>query len=208
MLTFHQFEKSYKGRTILSISDQQLAPGLYHLKGQNGAGKTTLIKSIAGLIPFKGSITLMEVPNDLKHQQAYRKLVSFAPAEPVYPGFMKGSDLIRLHQDLRNESSEKDQELIQKLGIDRFQDQQIMTYSSGMLKKLSLALAFIGGPKLIILDEPMNALDTASVQLLEPIIAQYQQAGSSFLITSHQDFDWAQNQYTTLSIQNAQLSVA
>ncbi|MDW3195517.1 MAG: ATP-binding cassette domain-containing protein [Cytophagales bacterium] len=208
MLAFYQFEKSYQGRTILNIPDQQLSPGLYHLKGQNGAGKTTLIKSIAGLIPFKGSIKLMDVPNDLKHQQAYRKLVSFAPAEPVYPGFMKGIDLIRIHQELRNTTPEKDQELIQKLGVDRFQDQHILGYSSGMLKKLSLILAFIGSPKLIILDEPMNALDTEAVQLLEPFIAQYQLAGSSFLITSHQDFHWVQHPYATLSIQNAQLAVA
>lgn len=207
MLAFHQFEKSYQGRTIIGIPDETLTSGVYHLKGQNGSGKTTLIKCIAGLIPFQGSIELLQIPNDLKHQQAYRKLVSFSPSEPEYPGFMKGSDLIKLHQDLRNTSREEDQVLIEKLGVDQFQHQEIMSYSSGMIKKLSLVLAFIGSPKLIILDEPLNALDADSTNLIEPLINQYRLAGSTFVLTSHQDLSWEHDPYTVLSIENAQLNV-
>ena len=207
MLAFHQFEKQYQGRTILNIRDQSLSQGLYHLKGRNGAGKTTLIKCIAGLIPFKGDITLLQVPNDLKHQKAYRQLVSFAPSEPEYPEFMKGSDLIKLYQELRNATPEEDQILVETLGVKQFQHQEIMSYSSGMIKKLSLVLAFIGSPKLIILDEPLNALDTESVHLIRPLIRRYQNNGSSLILTSHQDFDWKDDQYTELAIQDAQLHV-
>ncbi len=206
MLAFHQYQKSYKGVPIVDIPDENLPEGLYHLKGQNGSGKTTLIKSIAGLIPFQGRIELLGVYNTLKHQQAYRKLVSFAPSEPNYPGFMKGIDLISLHQDLRNTTPKEDETLIQRLGVDQFQHQEIMSYSSGMIKKLSLVLAFIGAPKLIILDEPLNALDTDATAILDPLINQYHQNGSSFILTSHQDFHWGQNTYTKLSITNAQLS--
>lgn len=208
MLAFHQFEKAYQGKTIIQIPDHELTAGLYHLKGQNGSGKTTLIKSIAGLIPFKGKMELHKVPNNLKHQKEYRQLVSFAPSEPNYPGFLKGSDLIRLHQELRNTTPQDDQELIQKLGVNEYQDQPIMGYSSGMIKKLSLVLAFIGSPKLIILDEPLNALDQAAAQLLEPTISKYEKKGSSFILTSHQDFSWKENQYTELIIDDTELKVA
>jgi ABC-2 type transport system ATP-binding protein len=208
MLAFHQFEKSYEGRSIINIPDLTLKQGLYHLKGQNGSGKTTLIKSIAGLIPFKGRMELLQTPNTLKHQQAYRQLVSFAPSEPDYPGFMTGNDLIKLHSDLRNTSSERDQQLIKKLGVDQYEHHQIMSYSSGMIKKLSLVLAFIGTPKLIILDEPLNALDAEAASLLEPIIAEYAQIGSSFILTSHHDFKWEQNDYHGLTIKDAQLTLA
>lgn len=207
MLAFHQFEKSYQGRTIIRIPDLELVPGLYHLKGHNGSGKTTLIKSIAGLIPFRGNMKLLKVPNTLKHQKAYRQLVSFAPSEPNYPGFLKGIDLIKLHQDLRDTTHQTDQQLIQKLGIDTYQYQPIMSYSSGMTKKLSLVLAFIGSPKLIILDEPLNALDQTATELIEPIIAQYAAAGSSIIMTSHQDIGWKQNRYTELIIHDSQLTV-
>ncbi len=207
MLAFNQFEKSYQGRTIISIPDRSLTPGVYHLKGQNGSGKTTLIKCIAGLIPFQGNIELLHTPNNLKHQRAYRQLVSFAPSEPDYPGFMKGSDLIRLHQDLRKSSPKEDQQLIEKLGVDQFQHQEIMSYSSGMIKKLCLVLAFIGQPKLIILDEPLNALDAYATSLIDPLIDQYQKAGSSFILTSHQDFNWGKNQCKQISVEDAQLKV-
>lgn len=208
MLVFQQFEKSYLGRSIISIPDQSLESGIYHLKGQNGSGKTTLIKCIAGLIPFQGSIELLSVPNNLKHQRTYRQLVSFAPSEPEYPGFMKGSDLIQLHQNLRNTTAETDLKLIEKLGVDQFQHQEIMSYSSGMIKKLSLVLAFIGSPKLIILDEPLNALDADSVTLLDPMIEDYRKKGCSFMLTSHQDIHWNGSQYTELLINDSKLTVA
>ena len=63
---------------------------------------------------------------------------------------------------------------------------KLNTYSSGMLKKLSLLVAFVGDPKLVLLDEPFITLDTDAVSALDQIIANCYQNGVSFLISSHQ----------------------
>ena len=63
------------------------------------------------------------------------------------------------------------------------------SYSSGMLKKLSLVLAFIGNPVLILLDEPFITLDMDAVRGLQQLIEQKQAAGVSFCISSHQDLE-------------------
>lgn len=206
MLAFHQFEKSYNGRKVVSIPELHLSPGLYHLIGQNGSGKTTLIKSIAGLIPFHGNITLHDIPCTIKYQRAYRKLVSFTPSEPSFPNFMKGIDLIQLHQNLRGVNQELDHNMMEVLGVYEFRNQEIMGYSSGMIKKLALALAFLGAPKLIILDEPLNALDKEAAERLLPVISSYENSGSSFIITSHQAFDWGPNNRKQLSIIDSQIT--
>ena len=63
------------------------------------------------------------------------------------------------------------------------------TYSSGMLKKLSLVLAFIGHPKLILLDEPLVTIDKESVPILYSLVKKYSDEGVSFIFTSHQAFE-------------------
>ena len=63
------------------------------------------------------------------------------------------------------------------------------TYSSGMLKKLSLALAFLGEPKVIMLDEPLITIDDRAVECMYDLIRQYHAQGVTFLLSSHQDFE-------------------
>ena len=69
--------------------------------------------------------------------------------------------------------------------------QTISTYSSGMLKKLSLVLAFIGQPELILLDEPLITIDNDSLQVLYSwIVEKHQKEGTSFLLASHQALEY------------------
>ncbi|MEN9569836.1 MAG: hypothetical protein RL172_1067 [Bacteroidota bacterium] len=185
MLSISDFSKTYPGCTapVLSIPSLQLQPGIYWLYGQNGSGKTSLVKSIAGLLPFKGSIAVNNI--DIHRQRmAYTRLVNYAEAEPLYPPFVTGNDLLSFYHQTKK--GQLPQAFIQAIGLDKFSAQKISTYSSGMIKKLSLALAFTGNPALILLDEPLIALDTDAVEQLQQTIKQYLQAGVSFLITSHQ----------------------
>jgi len=74
--------------------------------------------------------------------------------------------------------------------VKSFAGYKIGTYSSGMVKKLSLALAFIGEPALLLLDEPLVTVDQASVDFIYTLIEEYfQTKKATFLITSHQSFD-------------------
>jgi len=185
MLGLHQYKKNYSGRTILQVDHLQLSPGIYWVKGENGAGKTTLFKSIAGLIPFEGRIEVNGI-SLRKQRSAYTKIVSFAEAEPVYPGFLSGSELLNFYKQTKGGKTPAMQALAKSLSVEGYLPNKVATYSSGMLKKLSLLLAFTGKPAWILLDEPFITLDVDAVAALHTIIMQQHRQGVSFLISSHQ----------------------
>jgi len=188
MLSIRHFKKTYPGtdEPVLSISSLQLAQGIYRIKGENGSGKTSLIKSMAGLIPFDG---LLEVDglNIKTNRMAYTRAVNYAEAEPLYPAFLSGKELINFYHSTKG--GPLPTALTGQLGLDKFSGNKTAVYSSGMMKKLSLVLAFIGQPKLILLDEPLIALDVAAVDVLQHTIASFSRQGVSFIITSHQPFE-------------------
>jgi len=188
MLSIKNFSKKYISNTspVLSITHCEIEAGIYWIKGENGSGKTSLLKSIAGLIPFEGSISV-EGLDIRSNRMAYAQKVNYAEAEPLYPPFLSGQELIDFYKATKAGSFPG--ALFKDLGIEKFVRQKTSTYSSGMLKKLSLVLAFIGKPTLILLDEPLIALDVSAVDVLQAAIAQYSLAGVSFLITSHQLFN-------------------
>ena len=188
MLTFSQFQKKYPGnpKPVLSINDKTLTDGIYWIKGENGSGKTSLMKSIAGLLPFDGGIKVNDL-SLLANRMAYTKIVNYAEAEPQYPAFLTGKELIDFYVATKNGAFPF--ELHKALGVEKFMHNKTGIYSSGMLKKLSLVLAFIGNPALILLDEPLIALDVNAVQALQNCIVDYRKVGVSFILTSHQQID-------------------
>ncbi|HYH14101.1 MAG TPA: ABC transporter ATP-binding protein [Flavisolibacter sp.] len=187
MLQFTQFEKRYSSEPVISIPKLSLKEGIYWLQGENGAGKTTLLKTIAGLIPFSGKIEVNDI-NIRNQRTQYRMLVNWADAEPLYPDFLTGIDLVSFYQQTKHADQTQIHQLIQAFGIDKYYHQKVSTYSSGMTKKLSLVLAFIGAPKWILLDEPLITLDTTAIATCLSLIHKCHQKGVSFLITSHQSF--------------------
>lgn len=187
MIRLTNYRKSYNNNLVLALPDLKLEHKLYWLKGENGIGKTTLLKSIAGIIPFEGEITVDEV-SIKQHPIRYRQLVNYAEAEPVYPGFLTGNDLIRFYQKTRQAEQKQVDELIGAFGIGRYSSDKIGTYSSGMAKKLALVLAFTGNSNVILLDEPFITLDQQAQQTLNFLIEKYSTAGTTFLISSHQAF--------------------
>ncbi len=187
MLHLTQLKKAYGSRLILEIPQLTIPDGAYWIKGNNGSGKTTLMKILAGIHPFEGVVQLNNT-DLVKNPMAYRQQVSFAEAEPVFPGFVTGWDLIRFVQNIRNEKEESMQALVDYFGVRSFLDYTIGTYSSGMNKKLSLLLTFIGNTKLILLDEPLITLEDVFLPLLLSLIKERQTQGTSFLLSSHQPF--------------------
>ncbi|MGC4022493.1 MAG: ABC transporter ATP-binding protein [Cyclobacteriaceae bacterium] len=185
MLQVTQVQKIYSEKTILTIPDLKIREGIYWLKGHNGSGKSTFLKIISGLIPFDGEVELLS-SNLKKNGVEYRRLVSYAEAEPLYPEFLSGKDLIRFYNSIRKSNEKKSNELLDRFGISNYYENPIGTYSSGMAKKLSLLLAFIGETKFIFLDEPFVTLDSSTVQVLISVIKEFHSQGRSFIFTSHQ----------------------
>ncbi|GCC51605.1 ABC transporter ATP-binding protein [Chryseotalea sanaruensis] len=185
MIILSHIKKDYSSRTILNFAHLEIPEGIHWLKGGNGSGKTTLMKIIAGINPFDGEVSVDSV--NLKSKPiAYRKLVSYAEAEPLFPEFLTGTELIRFVQQTRQASNQQVDDLLAHLDIADFIKYPVGTYSSGMLKKLSLLMTFIGDMKLILLDEPLITIDDEFMPKLLSLISQRCEAGVSFIISSHQ----------------------
>jgi ABC-2 type transport system ATP-binding protein len=188
MLTFHGTKKVYAHDPILEIPSLHLNEGVYWLQGKNGSGKTTLLRMIAGMTPFEGDIIFKGISQH-KRPFLYRKNLSWAEAEPLYPPFITGNDLVLYYQEIRKAPNQQIDKLIAFSGLQKDLANPIGTYSSGMVKRLSLLLAFIGHVPLILLDEPLSTLDAEAVHTLPDLMNEYrQQHGVSFIFTSHQPF--------------------
>jgi ABC-2 type transport system ATP-binding protein len=193
MLHFVDFKKFYGDYPALQIDDLVINPGIYWVKGVNGSGKSTLLKSIAGILAFKGDILLNQNISIKKQPVAYRKLVNFAEAEPLFPEFLTGMEMIKLFASAKDAPAGQEQYFMESMKMQSYVDRPIGTYSSGMLKKLSLVLAFLGNPSLILLDEPLITIDTDSLKILYSwISSQHQDKGVSFMLSSHQALDPAE----------------
>jgi ABC-2 type transport system ATP-binding protein len=188
MLQFSNVKKEYGSRIVVSIPGLSVSEGIIWLNGANGSGKTTVLKMIGGLIPFSGDIFLYDVNQRLKPVE-YRRIQSFSEAEPAYPHSLTGQELIRFHQDIRKASDNTTGSLIERFEFGKFLSAPIGSYSSGMLKRLSLLVSFIGHPKLIMLDEPLATLDAEAAVILPKLMLEYRSRyGCSFLFSSHHSF--------------------
>ena len=189
MLQFNNFQKSYGYNVILKIADLTLAEGIYWIKGANGCGKSTLLKSIAGMLSFDGNISLNKL-NVKKDSVAYKSIVNFSDAEPLFPLFLTGWEMVKLFSQAKKATNGQAAQYIEEMKMSNYLDQQIGTYSSGMLKKLSLLLAFLGHPELILLDEPLITIDADSLNILYKWIREkYEKENAAFLISSHNSIE-------------------
>ncbi|MEQ9442630.1 MAG: ATP-binding cassette domain-containing protein [Cyclobacteriaceae bacterium] len=187
MLHIINFRKSYGDISVLAIDELRITPGLYWINGINGSGKSTFLKTLAGILSFDGDITLDESISLKKQSVAYRRFINFAEAEPLFPEFLTGWEMINLFTSAKGAPAGQEQYYIESMQMQRYLHQPIRTYSSGMLKKLSLVLAFIGQPRVILLDEPLITMDKDSLEILYQWISEkHEQEGTCFLLSSHQ----------------------
>jgi ABC-2 type transport system ATP-binding protein len=189
MLHFKNFHKSYGSNTVLRIDDFTITAGIYWLRGPNGSGKSTLLKSIGGLLFFDGEL-LLDNTNLKRDGINYKRSVNFGDAEPMFPEFLTGNEMITLFEEAKNAPAKQSDELIEGMNMRSYLGEPLGSYSSGMLKKLSLVLAFLGNPKFILLDEPLNTIDHVSLAALYRFIKRkHEEEEISFLLSSHQPLD-------------------
>ncbi|MFT4030929.1 MAG: ATP-binding cassette domain-containing protein [Siphonobacter sp.] len=188
MLHIKNFQKAYHGRTVLQVSDLQLGDGVHWLRGSNGSGKSTFFRCVAGMLPCEGEIWLDNQWEVQRNPVAFRLRVNYAEAEPLYPEYLSAFDLITFIAKAKKAPVGQMDRLVDAMEIREFWKQPVGTYSSGMLKKTSLIIGFLGSPKLIMLDEPLVTIDDRAVSNVCQLINQYHQDGVSFLLSSHQDF--------------------
>jgi len=159
--------KSYSGgKRALDGVDLDVAPGLYGLLGPNGAGKSTLMRTLATLQrPDAGSI-LLDGVDVLRDGQHLRRRLGYLPQTiGAYPG-MSGRRLMERFAWLKGRTDRTDRQreaarLLERVNLSDAADLAVSTYSGGMLRRFGIAVALIGAPRLVIVDEPTAGLDPA-----------------------------------------------
>ena len=177
-------EKKIKGTEVLKGVNLTVKQGdIVGIRGINGSGKTMILRAIAGLIRVDGSVEIGErkmepgeFPNDIG------VLIEM-------PGFLPeftGKKNLQLLGMLQEGVMEKDiDEAMTSVGLNPLDRRHYKKYSLGMKERLGIAQAILKKPKLILLDEPTNGIDSDGIQMLKKLLLNLKKEGSTIVVASH-----------------------
>ena len=186
MIRVVNVSKKYKDVEVVKNVSLDFESGkIYGLIGRNGSGKTVLMKCIAGfVIPTSGEIYYDE--------RKLGKDMDFAPNTGVIietPGFVGYQsaleNLLGLASIRKKIDKNEVREAIKLVGLDPDNKLRVGKYSLGMRQRLGIAQAIMENPDVLILDEPMNALDKDGVSDMRKLFLQLKEQGKTILISSH-----------------------
>ncbi|RKS70996.1 ABC-2 type transport system ATP-binding protein [Actinomadura pelletieri DSM 43383] len=164
------------------VSVEIRAGELVGLLGPNGAGKTTLINMLIGLRrPTSGTVELF---GGDPRSPAGRRGLGVTPQETGLPATLRVAECVDFVAAHYPDPVDRD-ELLGRLGLDGLQRRQTGGLSGGQQRRLAVALAFVGRPRLVVLDEPTTGLDVEARHALWQGIRDYHADGGTVLLTSH-----------------------
>ncbi len=155
------------------------------LIGPNGSGKTTFIKCVLGMVVCdSGFITFND--KNIRHDWKYRSHIGYMPQTGRYPDNMTIGQVLTMMKDIRKKNGASlDEDLIQQFGLNSLLGKRMRTLSGGTRQKVSVSLAFLFNPDVLVLDEPTAGLDPVASEILKEKIITEKKKGKLILITSH-----------------------
>lgn len=190
MIDIQQVSKRFGAQQVLTNVSAHFGRGqITGLVGRNGSGKSVLLKIVVGLMsPDQGYVAV--------DGRRIGKEVDFAPNtgfiidRPGFLGDRSGYANLRYLAAVRGKiGKEQIFQAIQQVGLNPQDRKPVGKYSQGMRQRLGIAQALMEDPQLIILDEPMNALDNATVEQMRGVFSELKAAGKTLVITSHDERD-------------------
>ena len=201
-IVVHDLEVDLDRTPILRQVSCAVGPGSWlALLGPNGSGKTTLLRAIAGLIPYRGTVTLDGPAADagaLRPRQRAR-LIAYVPQAPTLPPDMKVTEYVLLgrtpHLSYLAGPGHADREAAARaaglLDVARFAERRLDTLSGGERQRVVLARALAQEPKILLLDEPTSALDIGHQQNVLDLIDTLRRSTGLTVITTLHDLTTA-----------------
>ncbi len=159
------------------------------LLGPNGAGKSTTLKMIAGILdPDDGSVQV--AGHDLASEAVEAKrALGFLPESGALYSLLSAREHLALLSDLYEldpaEAAERAGQLLDVFGIEELAGRRIDTLSKGQRQKVALVTALLHDPQVVLLDEPLNGLDAASVRLVRDVVRKLAERGRAVIYCSH-----------------------
>lgn len=189
ILETHNLEKRYKKFKAINNLNLHVEKGaIYGLIGKNGAGKTTLIRIICGLQnATSGTYSIYGKLNTSKDITNVRKRIGAIIETPsIYYNMTAAENLKIQYKIIGLPSYDGLNELLELVGIANTENKKIKNFSLGMKQRLGIAIALVGNPDFLILDEPINGLDPEGIiEIRELILKLNKEKGITFLISSH-----------------------
>ncbi|MDO4476431.1 MAG: ABC transporter ATP-binding protein [Clostridia bacterium] len=177
--------KTYSRKNVVNNLNMKIRKGdIYGFIGKNGAGKTTTIKMISGMIsPSSGSIKLFGKEN----LSEPRKKIGCIIENPAFYPYMSAHDNIEAQRILKGVKDKSvTNELLEIVGLGNAGKKKLKNFSLGMKQRLAIALALVGDPEILLLDEPINGLDPSGIkEIRELVLKLSREAGITVLISSH-----------------------
>jgi ABC-type multidrug transport system ATPase subunit len=186
LLVVESVVKRY-GETLAvdGVSLRVEAGEVYALLGANGAGKSTLIRMLTGLAePDAGSVKVCG-EEMRRHPLAAKRCVGYLPEELYFYQRLTGREYLRLVAGLKGADEARASVEAEFFELKAVEGKWVGGYSLGMRKKLGLAAAFVGSPRVLVLDEPLNGLDVEMMRKLRLRVEHERDLGRAFVISSH-----------------------
>lgn len=175
-------------RNVVALEDVNLAapPGsMYLLLGPNGSGKTTLILLLAGVLrPTDGSVRVLG-EDPYRHPERLARDVGIAYENHHLPSWSNARTYLRFAARAKGLDDHAVDAMGERFGLRMYWDREMGTYSAGMKKRVMLAQAWLGEPRLLVLDEPFSNLDPEGRRLLADLLAARASAGTTTLVATH-----------------------
>ncbi len=190
IISIENLSKSFKGKTVLENVNMHLEKGkIYGVVGDNGSGKTVLLKLICGFLkPDTGKVTVngKVIGKDRDFPEDTGIIIEAPGFLPNYSG-MKNLEYLA---SIRGKIGKTEiRAAMRTVGLDPESKLKVGKYSLGMKQRLGIAQAIMENQSLLILDEPMNALDKTAVGEMRELFLSFKQQGKTLLIISHNDDD-------------------
>ncbi|MDQ7842297.1 MAG: ABC transporter ATP-binding protein [Armatimonadota bacterium] len=153
------------------------------LVGPNGAGKTTLLRALLALIPYEGAVAIGGHDARAEGLRA-RALVGYVPQTPAFPPHLTTGEVVAYVQEIRGLPADP-LPVLARVGLDREAATPVGHLSGGMGRRLALAVARVGDPPVILMDEPASHLDAGGEGLLRAWLEEAQAEGRTVLVATH-----------------------
>lgn len=177
--------KKIKGTVVLDNINYRFEGGnIYGLKGINGSGKTMLMRSICGLIHTDGEI---DIDGDILGSDiSFPKSIGALLENPAFISSYTGKKNLKLLASIKDIINDEDiDSALKMVGLDCNDKRTYKKYSLGMKQKLGIAAAIMEKPDILILDEPLNAIDEYGITMLRTILENEKNRGAIIIITCH-----------------------
>lgn len=174
-------------KAVDNVSMQIRKGDIYGFVGKNGAGKTTIIRILTGLIKkTSGSFEIFGIPDTDEAQLKKQRLSGIVDTPSLYLNLSAHDNIVMQMKTLGMKEYEEIPALLGLVGLDSKDKRPVKNYSLGMKQRLGIAIALVGDPEFLILDEPTNGLDPAGiVEIRELLTRLNQEQGITIMISSH-----------------------